>query len=141
MILNKVLIDTNVCLDAAQIRRPFATNALKIIELSQFGDLTGIVAAHSLDTMFYILNANNSKKEVYTILRGFRLAFDIATVNQSIIDAALNLEWNDFEDAIHYEAARAVGCGAIITRNKKDFEQADLEVLTPTEFLDQLKQQ
>ncbi len=141
MILNKVLIDTNVCLDAAQIRRPFAVNALKIIELSQFGDLTGIVAAHSLDTMFYILNANNSKKEVYTILRGFRLAFDIAAVNQSIIDAALNLNWNDFEDAIHYESARAAGCEAIITRNKKDFEQADLEVLTPTEFLDQLNQQ
>jgi predicted nucleic acid-binding protein len=55
------------------------------------------------------------------------------------IDDALKARWKDFEDAIHYQAAKAAGCDAIITRNAKDFKKADLPILSPQEFLDQLK--
>jgi len=141
MTLTNVLIDTNICLDAAQRRKPFYSNALRIIEISQFGNISGWIAAHSVDTIFYILKNNNSKKEVYTVLNGLRRAFKIAPVTQSIIDAALNLKWDDFEDAVHHEAARAVGCQAIITRNKTDFKDADLQVFSPQEFLDEINGQ
>lgn len=69
---------------------------------------------------------------------GLRRAFSVAPVTQDIIDTALHLKWNDFEDAIHYTTAQAANCDAIVTRNRKDFKGADLPVLSPLEFLDQL---
>lgn len=137
--MTKALIDTNICLDAGLSRKPFYTNALQIIEHSQFGDFSGVIAAHSLDTIFYIINNENSKEESYIVLDGLRRAFSVAPVTQEIIDTALKLKWNDFEDAIHYAAAQAAGCDAIITRNKKDFKDADLPVFSPFEFLDYLE--
>ena len=34
--------------------------------------------------------------------------------------------------------AKSIRCDYIITRNKKDFEEFDIPLLTPTEFLQQL---
>lgn len=136
--MTKALIDTNVCLDAALGRKPFHLNALKIIESSQYKEFSGLIAAHSLDTLFYLINNKNSKEETYTVLDGLRRAFNVAPVTQDIIDTALHLKWNDFEDAIHYAAAQAANCDAIVTRNRNDFKGADLPVLSPLEFLDQL---
>ncbi|MEX0660479.1 MAG: PIN domain-containing protein [Balneolaceae bacterium] len=67
-----------------------------------------------------------------------RSVFNVALVNQEIIDKALALNWPDFEDAIHYEAARVAGCQAIVTRNEKDFTGSELPVLSPHQFLKQL---
>lgn len=55
MTYRTVLLDTNICIDAALYRLPYASDALKIIEESQFGNLKTMIAAHSFDTIFYIL--------------------------------------------------------------------------------------
>lgn len=138
MVFKKVLIDANICIDAALYRKPFVDNALKIIERSQFGDFSGIVAAHSFDTIFYLLRSDLSNEQIYNFFRELRKAFDVADVSQSVIDNALRLNWPDFEDAIHYEAARLAGCQAIITRNGKDFSKSELPILSPNQFLKQL---
>lgn len=52
------------------------------------------------------------------------------------IDAALDLKWPDFEDAIHYRAAVSSDCEAIVKRNKTDFKQSELPVITPPELFD-----
>lgn len=135
MSLTKALVDTNICIDAAFERSPFATHALEIIDRSQRQDFTGMISAHSLDTIFYLLRKKKSKQETYGLLKDFRRAFDVAPVTQPIIDAAISLYWNDFEDAIHYQAAKVARCDAIITRNEKDFRQAELPVFSPQAFL------
>ena len=137
----KVLIDTNVCLDAAQYRKPFAITALKIFARSEKNDFTGFVAAHTFDTLFYILSKTYSKKQTYDALEGLRGTVQICSVDKTVIDKALNLKWHDFEDAIHYTAAQTAGCQAIVTRNKKDFIKGELPVFSPLELLDYLDQQ
>lgn len=139
--MNKVLIDTNVCLDATKRRKPFAKTATEILARSESGKFNGFVSAHSFDTIFYFLLQKYNNSNAYKAIRGLRKAIRVSPVTQEVIDGALNLNWNDFEDAIHHESARAAGCEAIITRNKKDFEQGELQILTPTEFIDQLNQQ
>jgi predicted nucleic acid-binding protein len=47
----------------------------------------------------------------------------------------LDLEWPDFEDAIHYQAAVAAGCDSIITRNPEDFNETSIPVLSPAQLL------
>ncbi|MEX0720809.1 MAG: PIN domain-containing protein [Balneolaceae bacterium] len=131
-----ILIDTNICLDAILTRMPFAEDALKIIELTESDAVKGKIAAHSLDTIFYILKREYNKKQIYALLKEFRNVFDIADVTQAVIDAAIALKWPDFEDAIQYQAAKAAGCNTIITRNKKDFKHSELSVFTAREYVE-----
>ncbi|MEX0646351.1 MAG: PIN domain-containing protein [Balneolaceae bacterium] len=138
MALNKVLIDTNVCLDAAKRRQPFAESAIKILAYSESQEIEGYVAAHSFDTIFYFLEENYGRSRAYDALKGLRKAVKICPVTQQVIDAAFDLEWNDFEDAIHHESALQIGCDAIITRNEKDFKKTKIPVLSPGKFLDHL---
>lgn len=138
MAFKNVLVDTNVCIDAALFRKPFVNDALKIIEASEKGLFTGNLAAHSFDTIFYLLRADFDKTKLYALLDELRKAFDVADVTQSVIDDALALDWPDFEDAIHYEAAINMNCDAIVTRDKSGFKHAELPVLSPVELLDKL---
>jgi predicted nucleic acid-binding protein len=139
MILTKVLIDTNICLDSALQRTPFDIPAAKILSLSEQKNIIGFVAAHTFDTIFYLLKNKYSTDQSYESIETIRETVQIAPVTETIIDNAMALKWKDFEDAIHYQAAVAAGCQAIITRNGKDFKKAEIPVLTPQEFLDQFE--
>jgi predicted nucleic acid-binding protein len=131
----RILIDTNICIDAVIARKPFAANALRIINLSQSGKVEAYVSAHSFDTIFYVLQKKISNQQRYALLRELRSVFNVAAVSEATIDAALQLEWPDLEDAIHYQAAVAVGCDAIITRNPQDFRDASIPVLSAGQIL------
>lgn len=139
MAIDKVLIDTNICLDAANRRKPFAANAIEILSRSENGEYTGLVAAHSFDTIFYFLSKKYSRASAYEALKGLRKTIRVAAITQQIIDAAISQSWKDFEDAIHYETATSLECDAIITRNKKDFKASDMTIYSPAEFLEQIK--
>jgi predicted nucleic acid-binding protein len=138
MTLINVLIDTNVCLDGIFNHEPFAAHALELTERAQRGDFRGFVAAHSFDTIFYVLKKRIGRAKTYKGIKSLRKAYNISPVTENVIDKAIENEWKDFEDAIHYQAAVAAGCQAIITRNEKDFKKTEIPILTPQEFLDQL---
>jgi hypothetical protein len=61
--------------------------------------------------------------------------FDVATVNQAVIETALDSAYADFEDAVLYSAAALVECDAIVTRNIKDFKSSTVPVYAPDELL------
>ncbi len=137
--MNKALIDTNICLDAILDRVPFTDNALKIIEQSQEEKFNGLLSAHALDAIFYITEKLTNQTKAYKGIKELRKAFDIAPVNQQIIDKAIADKWKDFEDAIHYQAALAADCDAVVTRNEKDFSGATIPVYDPVDFLEELR--
>lgn len=138
MTFNKILVDTNVCLDVILNRKPYATPAIELIGRTESGDFSGVIAAHAVDTIFYILSKQLGKRKAYEGISIIREAFNVADVTQSAIDNALQLRWPDFEDAVHYQATLQAGCDAIITRNQADFENASLPALSPYEFLEML---
>jgi len=137
MTFNKVLIDTNVCLDAALYRKPFASRALKIFEVTEEKPVTLLISAHTFDTIFYILQRDFSIDKTYKLIKELRSASQVSLVNQPIIDEAISLNWPDFEDAIHYLSAVHSKCDAIITRDPSGFGESSIPVLSPAEFLDQ----
>lgn len=131
----RIMVDTNICIDAVITRKPFAANALRIIDLSESGKIDAYVSAHTFDTIFYALRKKISVPQRYALLRELRLAFSVADVSEATIDSALQLEWPDLEDAIHYQAALQADCDAIITRNPQDFRDGRIEVLSPAQLL------
>lgn len=138
MAFNRILIDTNICIDAALLRKPFVSDSLQIINLSQSGKIDAYVAAHTFDTIFYVLRKTYTIQQRYDLLNEFRSVFNIAAVTQDIIDNALKLEWPDLEDAIHYRTALSIGCDAIVTRNPTDFHEISIPVLSPAQILSDL---
>lgn len=138
MTYNRILVDTNICIDAAIVRKPYVDTALKIINLSETGKVEVNISAHSFDTIYYVLRKEFSISKRYTLIAELRSVFGVAPVTAPIIDKALKLRWKDFEDAILYEVAIASDCDAIVTRNTSDFKKSKLPILTPLQFLESL---
>src|SRR5699024_10387794 len=106
---------------------------------SEKGDFNGLIAAHSFDTIFYIIRNRGGKQKAYKGLDQLSIACGVALVNHRVIEQARKARWNDFEDAIQYYSAKECGCDAIVTRNTTDFKASDLPVFSPGGFLAQLK--
>jgi predicted nucleic acid-binding protein len=73
--------------------------------------------------------------EARKVLAKFKVLIEVLAVDDKIIDLSLTSDLKDFEDAIQYYTAIENDMNIIITRNKKDFKDVDLPVLTAKEFL------
>lgn len=133
----RYLVDTNVLLELFLIRekhdsvQSFFVNAL--IRKNQT-----YVSAMSLRDFGYFIHKNVHDKEKTKIML-MRLYEMISKVVDTTADAAIESiysENNDYEDSMQMIAAEEAMCDAIITFNKKDFEQSKLPVFTPEEMLD-----
>lgn len=65
--------------------------------------------------------------------------FDVAPVNQTVLEGALESNFTDFEDAVLHQAALDVNADGIVTRNTGHFKRATIPVYAPDE-LDRLVQ-
>lgn len=132
----KILIDSDVCLDALTGREPFHKNAQHILYLAEKGDVEAFVTSVSFSNMFYLIAKWSSPKKAYVLLSKLRQIISIAAITDQEVSAALDIQWKDFEDALQYHAAASVGCEAIITRNISDYVETSISVYTPAEFLE-----
>ena len=51
----KVLVDTNILVDYITVREPFYENAYEIIKLCSDKMITGVIAAHTIPNIYYLL--------------------------------------------------------------------------------------
>lgn len=131
----KVLFDTNVVLDVLLAREPHAVVAARLFALVDKGELEGVLCATTVTTIHYIASKAVGPDSTKQHLRELLAMFDVAGVDRDVLDGALGLDFQDFEDAVLHEAARAAGATAIITRNGKDFGNAVIPVFDPHELL------
>ena len=84
----------------------------------------------------YVLARLKSAKEAREILRKFKILVKILSLNEKIVDLALNDEdFKDFEDGLQYYTAIENNQDFIITRDLRDFKQAKIPVMTAEEYL------
>ena len=74
-------------------------------------------------------------KEAVTLLTQ---QLQIISEDASIVEQAIISDFNDFEDAVQYYAAKSAGADVIITRNIKDYKESTIPVLTAEQFLSTL---
>lgn len=90
----------------------------------------------SFSNLYYILRKLKGHAEALALLGKLKLLVRVSTVSESEIQSALSSSFGDFEDAIqHFTARTEGGISAIITRNKADYFDSDIPVLSPEEFL------
>lgn len=131
----RVLFDTNVILDVLLDREPHSETAAQLMSLVDVGRLEGFMSATTVTTIHYLTSKAVGPKAANRHVRTLLDIFQIAPVDREIIEDALGLGFDDFEDAVLHEAAVFAEATAIVTRNAKDFERASLAVFDPPELL------
>ena len=87
-----ILIDTNIIIDALADREPYATDAKQIMEKCATREITGVLAAHSIPNLFYILRKEFSQEERRYLLKNLCKIFQVSELNEKRIIAALENE-------------------------------------------------
>lgn len=132
----KVLIDTNVMIDAITKRDNASSFSADVIALCSSNRITGFAAPHSFSNMYYILRKEYSDKNRRVIIGEYSKILNVVSMNEDVINAALNNNnITDFEDAIRYACAESVGADYIVTRNVKDYGRSSIKAITPEELI------
>ena len=137
----KVFLDTNILLDYLLKRHPFYDSVKKVFEMCLF-KIDGYITPHSLIDIFYMLSERTDatiEKCQETILKLRDVLFIIPETDERVLTAARNNVFDDFEDSMQNESAIIAGVDYIITRNKKDFKNSTISVVTSEEFLSIMK--
>ncbi|MBC5713504.1 PIN domain-containing protein [Roseburia sp. BX1005] len=136
-----ILIDTNIIIDALADREPYATDAKQIMEKCATREITGVLAAHSIPNLFYILRKEFSQEERRYLLKNLCKIFQVSELNEKRIIAALENEmFSDFEDGLQEECAVASMADYLVTRNPSDFKHSRIKVILPNEFLRKMQE-
>lgn len=134
--MNKLLIDTNIVIDLLAKREPFFASTAKIFSLADKNQVEISISSLTFANTSYILARLKTMKEARDILRKFRVLAKVLSLNEKIIDLALNDEsFNDFEDGLQYYSAIENDQDIIITRDLRDFKGAKIPVMTAEEYL------
>ncbi|MDO4422657.1 MAG: PIN domain-containing protein [Eubacteriales bacterium] len=132
----KVLIDTNIMIDALTNRDGRSGFSATVIDLCAKQVIDGYVALHSISNMYYILRKQYSDAERRTILKRYNEILKVAEVGNDVVDRAINnTAISDYEDALQYACAETVGADYIVTRNIKDYGKAEIRAISPEELL------
>lgn len=135
----RVLVDTNIVLDALLEREPFFGDARALMEAIDSGQIVGYVTATTITNIFYIVRRQTRSIDRASLAVSETLAaMQICLVDRNILEAAFAFNMRDFEDAVQLGCAIAENLDAIITRNPQDFEGAALPILSARELLENL---
>ena len=136
----RILIDTNVILDALTGRQPHFDDADKIIKFCADKKVQGYLAAHSISNIFYILRKDLPIEDRRIVLLNLCEILEVEGVDSRKVKSALNRgDFKDLEDCIQDECAAAIKADYIVTRNKKDFENSIVPAILPQEFLNMIE--
>lgn len=135
----KVLIDTNVILDVLLNRDTFVQTAVEILKIPE-ENVQKFVSASAITDIYYIAYQEiRDKAKVKDLLKTLLQIIHVTDVSEKNIQSALNSDWSDFEDSVQNSVAESHGYDTIITRNKGDYRKSTLQIFSPKEFLEEIK--
>lgn len=131
----RVLLDTDVLIDVALDRAPYADAAAAVLDSLERRPGMGTIAWHSASNFYYLVAPRRGKGGARQFLLELCRFIDIAPTTTESLRYAAQLEMKDFEDAMQVAAAIQVQAEILITRNVKDYSKAPVRALRPSEAL------
>lgn len=132
--MKKQILDTNIVIDLLDKREPFCYDAVRLFTMAYNKKVQLLVSPMTYATASFLLRKHGTE-EVRRLLNNFRLLSRVTTANERTVDESLVSQFADFEDALQYYSALTAKAEAIITRNKKDFANSKIPVMTAGEYL------
>lgn len=130
----RVLFDTNVLLDIALGRQPFAQSSLAAFEKVQAAGELPLVAPHSLATFYYMIGKAYNQERAQIAVNDLLTTAEVSRFDHDVALRAVELEMKDFEDAMIVSTALDCEADCILTRNELDFAQSPIPVQNPESF-------
>jgi predicted nucleic acid-binding protein len=130
-----VLFDVNVVLDVLLKRPDHFSASAQVISLADQKLLRGLLCATTFTTVEYLVTKAAGRAAAQSQLAQLLQTFDIAPVDNGVLQDALAAGFSDYEDAVQHAAAQASQCKAIVTRDLAGFRNSHLPVYTPDQFL------
>jgi predicted nucleic acid-binding protein len=135
--MKSLFIDTNVIIDLIADRKPYSKFAIQLFNAAEKNKIKLYTSSHSVATTYYLLKKSTTEKALRDILDHLMDFIQPIAIDHQILKRALNSSHADFEDAIQIIAATTIpSMLCIVTRNLKDFKNADILVLPPDQAVD-----
>jgi len=131
-------VDTNVILDVLLARKSLMDAAVEIFGKVERSEVEGFLCATTITTVDDLITQSITTPESRQALHHLLELFEVAPVNRSVIEKALQSRIINFEDAILEQSARLAGVDIIVTRNIKDFQKSEITASDPPAFLSML---
>ena len=135
----KVLVDTDVLIDVALDRRPFAGPASQLLDHLEQHPGTGCVAWHSLSNLHYMVRPSVGKGDTKDMIDDLCKFLEVSATGTADVRYALSLPVADFEDAMQVSAATAWGADRVVTRNTKHYKKSPIPAVVPADALELLQ--
>lgn len=132
----RLFLDTNILIDVAANRQPWVREALILLELARQGKVTLVATDYSFLNIAYVTRKLYSREELKALLKNLLRYVEVVEVGRDMVIEALEGAWKDMEDHVQSLVARREAADFIITRNEKDFVLSEVQVLSPSAFLD-----
>ena len=130
-----LLLDTDVLIDLALDREPYAGPASEIVDRLEHGGPAAAIAWHTVANFYYVVRPTLGPSSAREFIVDLTRFVKVAEAGTEAIQYAASLPMSDFEDAMQVAAARACGAQVIVTRNVKDFQRSPIRAIRPEEAL------
>ena len=134
----RLLIDDNVLLDVLQKREPHYDASYTVWRLCDMGYADGCMSAMAFTDIVYIMRKEVAYNKIDDLLAALSGTFTVIDLTFGDLEAAANMKWRDFEDAVQSATASRINADYIITRNAKDFADSNVRALTPEEYFSEV---
>lgn len=137
----KILVDTNVIIDALTSREPFKEEAEQIFMLAANGIEDMYITANSATDIYYLVRKYlHSTEQAKSVMSKLYELFHILDVTANDCKEALLTEMSDYEDSVIYCCASNNHIDYIVTRNIKDYEKSKVRAILPDQLLRMVSQ-
>lgn len=133
----KLLVDTNVFLELL-LKRECFQDVINFFKKAVAKRNQTYMTAMSLRDIGYIVQkyTHSQEKTKLMQLQTYQLVSKVINTTADAAIESIYSETKDYEDSLQLYAAEENLCDAIITFNKKDYQQTHLPVFTPKEICD-----
>ncbi len=100
--------------------------------------MKAFIAWHSISNFYYIVESDKKTTSSIDFIRDLLRFVKISPTTTKDALFALDLNMNDFEDALQAAAAKTCSAEFIITRNVKHYKKSPIATITPARLIDKL---
>ncbi len=133
--MENVFVDTNIVIDLLAKREPFYKEAQDLFTLGDKKEVNLFISSLTFANAYYSIVRHHKEVDAKKYLSKFKVLVTILSLEDKAIELALASNFKDFEDGLQYFTAMDNEADVIITRNKKDFANAKIPVMTAEEYL------
>lgn len=134
----RLLVDTNILLDAAMKERPGWSAAVLLMDEFACSEARGYVSALSLKDVYYILTKYAGEAAARDFICAVMDLFDIAEIDATACRTAATSDEPDFEDGLVRACAEKIPVDFIISRDERAFARSSVKRLSAQDYLDLL---